>query len=100
MKAAETAKKIIEEFGTRDPVFIAGKSGVKIVYESWHPVTAGEFDKEKKTIYVNLRAVETGAFGEQTIVAHELGHFFARELRLDRPAEEAFAAEFAAALLG
>lgn len=101
MNALETIGKIIEELGTRDVFFIAAKSGVKIIYENWHPVTAGEFDKKNRTISVNLRAVEIGRFSEKTIIAHELGHFFAPvEFRRNRQTEEDFAVRFAAALTG
>jgi len=93
-KAFETVKKIIEKFGTRDCVAIAEKAGVKIVYENWHPVTVGEYDKISKTIRVNQRALENGKFSEREIIAHELGHFFAAEFNLDRKTEEVFACDF------
>lgn len=100
MKACETARKtagkIIEKFGTADVFAIAAKAGVHVIYESWHPVTIGEFDKRRKTIVVNRRAAENGKFTEREIIAHELGHFFAAEFNLDRKAEEAFAEAFAA----
>lgn len=99
MKASETAKTVIEKFGTPDVFVIAEKSGVKIVYQSWQPVTIGEYDKKTKTICVNRRAFENGKISKEAIVAHELGHFFAAEFDFDRQAEECFAAEFAAELL-
>lgn len=98
MKAFEKAKKVAEKFGTRDCFAIAEKSGVKIVYQSWHPVTAGEYDKKAKTICVNLRALNGGNISKESIVAHELGHFFAAEFDFDKKAEESFAVEFAAEL--
>ena len=94
-EAVETVRKVVEKFGTRDVSFIAANAGVKIVYENWYPVTAGEFDKGKRTISVNLRAVATGNFSEKSIIAHELGHFFAGEFCFDRKTEEAFADLFA-----
>jgi len=99
MKAFEIAKKVVEKFGTRDVFAIAEKSGVKIVYESWHPSTLGEFDKKAHTICVNLRAVAENKVLKETIVAHELGHFFAAEFNFDRKTEESFAEEFAGELL-
>ncbi len=99
MKAFEMAVKVFEKFGTPDVFVIAEKSGVKIVYESWQPVTIGEYDKKAKTICVNLRALTSNKIAKEAIVAHELGHFFAAEFSFDRQTEEAFAAEFAAELL-
>jgi len=95
MDAADSAQNIIEEFGTRDVFVIAENAGVKIVYENWHPVTLGEYDKISKTICVNRRATENGRFSERDIIAHELGHFFAAEFDLGRNAEEVFARDFA-----
>ena len=99
MKAIETAREIVETLGTRDALAIAEQSGVKIVYGDWHPVTLGEFDRQKRTICVNLRAVTENIASKESIVAHELGHFFAAPFDLDRRTEEAFAAEFADELL-
>lgn len=99
MKATETAKKIIEKFGTTDVYQIAEKANVKIVYESWFPSTVGEFDKKTKTICINRRALEIGKFSERKIIAHELGHFFAMEFNFDRKTEESFAETFAVELL-
>jgi len=99
MKAIETAQNIVEKFGTADVFVIAEKSNVKIVYESWFPVTVGEFDKKTKTICINRRALEIEKFSERKIIAHELGHFFAAEFDLDRQTEEAFAEPFAVELM-
>ena len=95
MTAAEKARSIIEKFGTRDCLTIAKKSGVKIVYQNWHPVTIGEYDKKMKTIRVNLRALTDDKFSADKIIAHELGHFFAAEFNFNRKTEEIFACEFA-----
>ena len=95
MEAHETARKIIEKFGTRDCFAIAEKAGVKIVYQNWHPATVGEFNKKTRTICVNQRALENDEFSEREIIAHELGHFFAEEYNLDRENEESFAVNFA-----
>ena len=98
MNAAETAQNTVEKFGSRDVYVIAEKASVKIVYENWHPVTIGEYDKISKTICVNRRALENGRFSERDIIAHELGHFFAAEFNLGRNAEEVFACDFAVEL--
>ena len=95
MTATEKARKIIEKFGTNDVFIIAEKSNVSIIYENWHPSTVGEFDKRRKTICVNRRAVVEKTHTEREIIAHELGHFFAAEYNLDRKTEEKFARDFA-----
>lgn len=84
------------EFDTRDVFSIAEKSGVSIIYESWFPVTNGEFNKLKKTIFVNLNSAENA----EKIIAHELGHFFAQDLDLSKTEEEIFAQNFADYLFG
>jgi Zn-dependent peptidase ImmA (M78 family) len=94
-EAFETVKKVIEKFGTCDCFAIAEKSGVRIVYESWHPATVGEFDRKAKTISVNLCALTDDKYSKEAVVAHELGHFFATEFNLSRADEETFAVEFA-----
>lgn len=96
-------KRTVAEFGTSDPYKIAEIAGVKIVFESWHPVTIGEFERPTKTILVNRRAVaesETGDNLEENIIAHELGHFFAADWKLDKAEEENFAHQFAKTLVG
>ena len=49
-------EEIAREYGTRDVYQIAGKAGVSIIYESWHPATVGEFERKTKTIRVNRSA--------------------------------------------
>jgi predicted SprT family Zn-dependent metalloprotease len=101
MSDFEFVKSFVEDivcrFATREAAVIAEKSQVKIVYESWHPVTVGEFEKKTKTIRVNRRAAESGrdAPTVEKIIAHELGHFFASDLNLTKAGEERFAREFA-----
>lgn len=95
VKVAEVAERIVGRFGTRDVFEIAVKSGVKIVYERWHPTTIGEFNRKNKIVCVNLNASET----IEKIIAHELGHFFALNLNLGKKEEENFACEFAEILL-
>lgn len=87
--------EIVARFGTNDVFAIADKAGVQIIYEKWFPVTIGEFDRKKQTICVNLSADEK----PEKIVAHELGHFFAQDLSLDKAEEEKFAHLFAVELI-
>ena len=96
MNAVILAKNVAEKYGTSDVLAIAEKAGVKIVYAKWFPVTIGEFDKKNLTITVNLNAVER----LEKVIAHELGHFFALDLKLDKKEDEIFARTFADALLG
>jgi Zn-dependent peptidase ImmA (M78 family) len=96
MTARQLAKKIFEEFETRDVYQIAGKSNLKIIYEKWFPVTAGEFYWQTKTICVN----ENSPVGSEQIIAHELGHFFVRKFELKKISdEEEFCDDFANSLL-
>ena len=94
--------KIVAQAGTRDVPMIAAKANIKIVYESWHPVTIGEFERNTKTIRVNRRASEIDQNEAifENIVAHELGHFFAVDWHLSKADEERFAREFAKVLTG
>ncbi len=89
--AEQSARAVIEKFNTPDVFEIAGKAGVRIVYESWFPATIGEFDRKNKTICVNLNAGVT----VEKIIAHELGHFFAHGLNLKKSEEEKFCDDFA-----
>jgi len=102
MNGKQAAQKAREKYGTHDPFIIAEKAGVRVIYESWYPTTIGEFEKDSETIRVNRRALENNknaADLERIIVAHELGHYFALDLNLDRKEEEVFARDFAAELL-
>lgn len=92
----DVVQKIVDEFGTLDVFEIAGKAGVRIVYESWFPVTIGEFDRRNKAISVNLNA----AVSREKIIAHELGHFFWEKYNLNQIEEEKFAREFAEIMIG
>jgi hypothetical protein len=78
------------------PSAIAAALGLKVVEERWFPVTAGEFIARKMLIVVNLEApVE-----RETIVAHELGHYFLRAAALpEREDEEKLCDAFAKELL-
>lgn len=94
--------EILRRLDTHDVFAIAGKACVPIVYESWHPASVGEFEKKSKTIRVNRRALvgaENAEDLEKKIVAHELGHFYAIDLKLGKNEEEKFARLFAGKLL-
>ena len=84
--------EIVARYGTRDPREMAGRAGVPVVFGRWHPVTVGEFERKTGTIRVNLNAEGVDA---EEVIAHELGHYFAAELKLDREDDERFAREFA-----
>ena len=102
MKAEAVAQKIVNEYGTGDVFAIAERAAVKIVYESWYPVTIGEFERKTSTIRVNRAALEKSENAERLekkIIAHELGHFFAAKLNLDKLEEETFAHDFAEQLI-
>ena len=91
----KAAARVVRDFGTNDVFVIAEKAGVKIVYEKWFPVTIGEFDKKSRTIVVNLNGGER----LEKVIAHELGHFFAVDLKMDKKEEEKFAHAFAEKML-
>ena len=92
----------MREHKTRDVFLIAEKAGVSIIYESWHPATIGEYDRKTKTIRVNRNApgkAEDAENMREKIIAHELGHFYAIDLKMDKKEEEKFARSFAEKLL-
>jgi len=91
----QLARTVIEKFNTRDVLEIVEKVGLRLIYEKWFPVTIGEFDWKNKTICVNLNAYVP----VEKIIAHELGHFFARDLNLEKAEEEKFCDDFAESLL-
>lgn len=97
MKANQLAEKVLRSFQTRDVSQIALKSGLKVLYEKWFPVTLGEFDWKNREIRVN----ENAKISFDKIIAHELGHYFIKvyELKITGD-EEAFCDEFADNLLG
>ena len=100
--ALKKAEEIIKRFGTSDVFKIANRNEVSIVYESWFPVTIGEFERKTRTIKVNLQALQdekTAKKLEKQIIAHELGHFFALDLKLNKKEEENFAHAFAESLM-
>ena len=87
------AKSISSEFGTNNVFEIARRLDISITYAKWFPVTLGEFDRKNKRITVNQNA----KIPFEKIVAHELGHYFAQNLKLVE--EEKFCDEFAENLL-
>jgi hypothetical protein len=95
--ADDLVAMVTEKFRTRNVYEIAARAGLKIIYRRWFPVTAGELDWRAKTICVNEAAEIDG----ETIIAHELGHYFRREFAAPGGAadEESFCDEFAARLL-
>ena len=50
--------EIMRKLDTSDVFEIAESVGVRIVYESWHPTTIGEFERKTRTIRVNRIALE------------------------------------------
>jgi Zn-dependent membrane protease YugP len=95
----QTARDVAARFGTTDVREIARFCGLKIEYGRWAAVTAGEFEPQNKLIRVNQNAVEQIGIAQEKIIAHELGHFFARNLSLSKAEEEKFCDEFAEELL-
>ncbi len=96
-EAVRLAGRIIKIFQTRDIYEITRKAGVKIIFQNWHPATAGEFNHQTRTIYVNGNA----GLPVEKVLAHELCHYFMREFEVDAGVvdEECFCDEFAEALL-
>lgn len=96
MKPEELARLVGERYLTRDVYAIAEFASLKIVYQRWHPVTVGEFDRRARTITVN----ENAAIEKERIIAHELGHYFLRFFEVKNVAdEESFCDDFAKSLL-
>lgn len=96
MEGNKLAEKVFDKFQTFDVFEIAEKSGVKIIYRKWFPVTVGEFDWRRKTICVN----ENAGIERKKIIAHELGHYFLREFEIKNiENEEKFCDEFADEIL-
>lgn len=70
------ANKLIVDLGTRDVYEIARRTDISVEFESWFPVTFGEFDRKNRRITVNRNA----PVWVEVIVAHELGHYFLQDL--------------------
>ena len=94
--AFESAERIFLRFQTCDIFKIAESADLKISYQKWFPVTLGEFDWRTKTIIVN----ENANIPFEKIIAHELGHYFLREFKIENVVdEESFCDEFADEML-
>ena len=94
--AGKIAQKIVADLETRDVYEIAQRSDISVEFERWYPVTLGEFDRKNRRITVNRNA----AVGAETIVAHELGHYFLQDLAASEGLDiERFCDRFADALL-
>jgi hypothetical protein len=98
----QKAQEVITSLGMSDVFAIARAFGVTIEHGSWYPLTIGEFERRTNTIRVNKWAMAGKPLAklESRIIAHELGHFFARGLELNTAAEEEFAHSFANGLIG
>jgi hypothetical protein len=87
LRGARLAESVASDYGTRDVLEIAKRAGVRVVYERWPLVTAGECEPRASRVCVNLNALERAQEigGKQrsaacslaeVIIAHELGHLF------------------------
>jgi Zn-dependent peptidase ImmA (M78 family) len=87
------AKLTIEKYRTSNILELVERVGITLVYEKWHPITHGEFNKKTKQITINLNS----PLPKERIIAHELGHYFADVLdnQLDTNMHEQIAEEFA-----
>lgn len=94
--ANELADEVKRRFACAEPFRIAAECCLQVEYGEWFPATYGEFYAAQKRIVINRRApLET-----ERILAHELGHFFVREYKIGKMAdEESFCESFAEALL-
>ena len=94
--ADKIAQKIVADLETKDVYEIARRSDISVVFERWYPVTLGEFDRKNRRITVNRNA----AVVAETIVAHELGHYFLQDLAASEGVDiERLCDRFADALL-
>jgi len=89
---ARLAEQVVSVYGTRDVLKIAKRAGVRVVYERWPLVTAGECEASSAMVSVNLNALErtqdiggkkrsAACRSAEVIVAHELGHLFDWKMR-------------------
>jgi methionine synthase I (cobalamin-dependent) len=113
-RGMKLARRVADEFETRNPRTIAERVGVQVAYLRWPLVTVGEFDSKNSTINVNLNAIKCAKQDTDrwfsadalldAIVAHELGHFFAlqegqKSGENDRAMDEVVAHSFTETLL-
>ncbi len=95
MSENELVSLVVERFATRDIDTLALRAGLSVITGSWHPVTAGEYVRDRGEIVVNTRS----EIGADRVTAHELGHHFVQEYGLKMFDEEGFCDRFANALL-
>jgi hypothetical protein len=57
-RGMKLARRVVDEFDTRNPRTIAERVGVQVSYLRWPLVTVGEFDSKTSTINVNLNALQ------------------------------------------
>lgn len=66
-------KHLVQKYGTRDPVSIAGELGIEVVYKPYSNSTKGYFIRSLRNKYIIVNS--TLCDDDQRIVAsHELGH--------------------------
>lgn len=91
----------MKKYQTLDLLELIEKTGVRIIFQNWAPVTFGEFNHQTKTIYVNNHA----KIEAKIIIAHELGHYFLKEfldstnVEIEGVYEESICDAFAESLL-
>lgn len=73
MTGKELAEKVLTEYSTTDVFELAKKAGCTVVFARWQPVTLGEYHRKTKTIFLNENTEKKML---DTVLAHELGHFF------------------------
>jgi Zn-dependent peptidase ImmA (M78 family) len=96
LSGSKLAEKVMNRFHTNSVDEIARTLGISIVYEKWFPITLGEFDRKNRRITVN----ENATIPFETIIAHELGHYFLEEFSRQRHRDaEKICDEFADELL-
>ncbi len=98
MTGQHLALKILKKYASSDVFSLAKQAGVAVIYEKWHPVTFGEFDKKTLTISINLNAPLIYPFGSiDYVLAHELGHFFIHkmDIAMSKIEEEIMVEDFA-----
>lgn len=97
MNGKDLAVAVLAQYKTADVVQLAQKAGCTLVFERWHDTTFGEFHNKTNIICVNLNA----PIPQARIIAHELGHFFAKDMPYckNRAEKERLAEEFALHIL-
>ena len=85
------AERVIARYGTTDVFEVAGRASVRVIYERWPLVTAGECEPRSNVVRINQVALDKAdeandpdfsrAILTSVILAHELGHLFDERLR-------------------